>query len=83
VRDFTLTLAPTRRGFLLREDRWAYIQYEEDASGGMELFEMQNDPKQYTNLALEPEHRGMVQAFRAKLARKLKEVRTNDLGISY
>ena len=39
------------RGFLLREKNWAYIQYAENASKGIELFDMQKDPKQYTNLA--------------------------------
>src|SRR5690606_36666571 len=69
------------RGFLLREDRWAFIQYGENGAGGMELFDMKSDPKQYTNLANEPEHRERVEALKAKLAAKLKEVRTNDLEI--
>ena len=43
------------KGFLLREDRWAYLQYAEDASKGIELFDMKNDPKQYTNLAAKSE----------------------------
>lgn len=67
------------RGFLLRNDRWAYIQYKEDGSGGRELFDMQNDPKQYTNLAEDPAHRATVAAFEAQLAAKLAEVRDNDL----
>ncbi|MGH7959141.1 MAG: sulfatase, partial [Opitutaceae bacterium] len=51
VRDAAFTVAPTYSdGFLLRENKWAYIQYQEDASGGVELFDMANDPKQYTNL---------------------------------
>ena len=29
----------------------AYIQYDEDAGAGIELFDMENDPKQFTNLA--------------------------------
>ncbi len=67
------------RGFLLREDRWAYIQYGENGGGGRELFDMDRDPKQYTNLADHPDHRQRVEAFQAKLAAKLQEVRTNDL----
>src|SRR4029079_14332497 len=51
VRDTVFSVAPSRKGFLLREDKWAYIQYNEDASGGIELFDMVKDPKQYTNLA--------------------------------
>jgi iduronate 2-sulfatase len=68
------------KGFLLREDRWAYIQYGEKAERGIELFDMQNDPKQYTNLAGKPDYEPVVASFKAKLAAKMREVRTNDLG---
>lgn len=67
------------KGFLLRDDRWAFMQYAEDASKGIELYDMHNDPKQYTNLARDPQHHEAVTAFRAKLAKKLKDLRTNDL----
>ena len=68
-----------RKGFLLREKDWAYIQYEEDASKGIELFDMIKDPLQYTNLADDPAHADRVTAFRAKMTAKLAEVRDNDL----
>jgi len=68
------------RGFLLRDDRWAYIQYREDAKGGIELFDMKRDPKQYTNLAGMPEFQSVVEAFQMKLSAKLKAVRDNDLS---
>ncbi|MSU50819.1 MAG: DUF229 domain-containing protein [Opitutus sp.] len=80
VRESAFSVAPTSKGFLLREDKWAYLQYNEDASGGIELFDTMNDPKQYTNLAAKPEFAGVVTGFKAKLAAKLTEVRTNDLG---
>lgn len=67
------------RGFLLREDKWAYIQYGERAQRGIELFDMQKDPKQYTNLAGKPQYKPVVERFRKKLAAKLKAVRDNDL----
>ncbi|HSG72459.1 MAG TPA: sulfatase, partial [Planctomycetaceae bacterium] len=67
------------KGFLLREDRWAYIQYAEDASNGIELFDMHQDPLQYTNLANSPKHQAIVAEFKTKLAEKLKAVRENDL----
>ncbi len=79
VRDAAFSVAPSRKGFLLREQDWAYIQYEEDASKGIELFDMRKDPKQYTNLAENPEYALVVERFKAKMARKLEEVRTNDL----
>ncbi|QDT13845.1 sulfatase [Planctomycetes bacterium K23_9] len=79
VRDAAFSVAPMRKGFLLREDRWAYIQYREDASKGIELFDCKNDPKQYTNLADDPEHADLVAEFKVKLADKLRELRSNDL----
>lgn len=79
VRDAAFCVAPARRGFLLREKNWAYIQYKEDASAGIELFDVRKDPLQYTNLANVPEYAEVVQRFQAKLAAKLKELRDNDL----
>ena len=80
VRETAFSVAPSSKGFLLREDKWAYLQYNEDASGGIELFDTVNDPKQYTNLAAKSEFASVVNEFKAKLAAKLNEVRTNDLG---
>ena len=79
VRDAAFSVAPMRKGFLLREDRWAYIQYKEDASGGVELFDVENDPKQFHNLAEAPEHASQVDRLQRKLAAKLRDVRENDL----
>ena len=80
VRAAAFSVAPTSKGYLLREDKWAYIQYEEDASKGVELFDMVKDPKQYTNLAAKPEFASVVAGFKTKFAAKMKEVRANDLG---
>jgi iduronate 2-sulfatase len=80
VRDAAFSAAPSSKGFLLREDDWAYIQYGEDAAGGVELFDMVADPKQYTNLATMPEHRSTVERFQAQMAARLKAVRDNDLA---
>jgi iduronate 2-sulfatase len=79
VRDTAFSVAPSSKGFLLREDRWAFIQYEEDASRGIELFDMVTDPKQYTNLAGKTEFAEIVAGFKARLAAKLQAVRNNDL----
>ena len=74
-------MLPCARGFLLREDKWAYIQYREDASDGIELFDTEQDPLQYKNLAQDPAYASLVASFQSKLADKLAEVRENDLGI--
>ena len=79
VRDAAFSVAPMRKGFLLREKNWAFIQYEEDASKGIELFDMNKDPLQYTNLANDPAHQERADAFKAKMAAKIAAARDNDL----
>lgn len=80
IREAAFCVAPSSKGFLLRERNWAYLQYGEDASLGTELYDMQADPRQTTNLAGRTEHQARVSGFREKLARKLAEVRKNDLN---
>ena len=79
VRNAAFSVAPMRRGFLLREDKWAFIQYNEDASGGIELFDTDSDPEQFTNLASSATHQDVVSDLRGKLSEKLASVRDNDL----
>lgn len=81
VRDAAFSV--NGKGFLLRNDRWAYIQYPEDGSQGVELFDMHEDPHQYNNLAKSAGHQEIVAKFKARLAEKLRAVRDNDLGLSY
>ena len=81
VRDTAFSVAPMRKGFLLRSNSWAYIQYEEDASNGIELYDMKADPGQYTNLATLPQHAKLVEQFKQQLTEKLKQVRANDLDL--
>ncbi len=83
VRDMAFTVTQGGRSFLIRTDKWAYIQYDEDAGSGIELYDMEKDPKQFYNLALKPDYAGVVAGFQKKLKQKLAEVRDNDLGISY
>lgn len=49
----------------------------------MELFDLQYDSNQYTNLASYPQYQHIVAEMQGKLRDKLKEVRTNDLGKVY
>jgi choline-sulfatase len=83
VRELAFSVSQGGRSFLLRSQKWAYIQYDEDAASGMELFDMENDPQQFTNLAADPDHADTVAYFQKKLKQKIKKVRTNDLGITY
>lgn len=83
VRDMAFSVSQGGKSFLIRTEKWAYIQYNEDASAGMELFDMEKDPKQFNNLAEDPEYAKPLKEMQAKLAKKLSEVRKNDLGINY
>jgi iduronate 2-sulfatase len=85
VRPYAFSVSSSRDkfSFLIRSKKWAYIQYNEDGSGGSELFDMEHDSKQFNNLAFNPKYQSTVNYFREELKRKLEEVRSNDLGISY
>ncbi|ETN96228.1 sulfatase [Zhouia amylolytica] len=83
IRDYAFSTTQGGDTFLIRTDKWAYIQYGEDASKGMELFDMEYDEKQYNNLAYNPQFKTIVQEMQHKLKEKLKAVRTNDLNINY
>ena len=66
--------------FLLRTDKWAYIQHGKKGELGLQLFDMEKDPRQYTNLAEVPEYSTVVAGFKIRLSAKLEEVGKNDLG---
>ncbi|MBC6998148.1 sulfatase [Cytophaga sp. FL35] len=83
VRDIAFSVSQGGKSFLLRNKDWAFIQYDEDAASGLELYDMNKDPQQYTNLANNPTYADTVAFFQEKLKQKLTEVRTNDLGIKY
>ena len=73
VRDAILC---SGKGRLYREARWALLDYGKQG----ELYDMQKDPKQYTNLFHKSEYAETVTELRQKLKAKLVEVSQNDLG---
>src|SRR5699024_6580380 len=81
VRDmaFSMHKRHGKFAYMLRSEGWAYIQYDEDGEGGIELYDMQEDPKQYNNLAHNPKYEEVVKRFQKALKRKLERVRNNDL----
>ena len=83
VRDMIFSVTQGGNSFLIRNDKWSFIQYDEDAGSGMELFDMEVDAKQYNNLANNPRYANIVQQMQERLRTKLKQVRKNDLGIEY
>ena len=82
VRTAAFSVAPARKGFLLREDDWAYIQYGENGANGIELYNVKKDPKQYTSLAKDPAHKKTVARFKPQMANKLRDIRNNDLKVN-
>lgn len=80
VHEAAFCVAPSSQGFLIRDNKWSYIQYGENAALGMELYDMQQDPQQLTNLAHKPELAATVADLKAKLSTKLTNLRENDLG---
>jgi len=69
VRDAAYTLR--RRDHLLRTDRWAYMQYQ---NGDVELYDMQNDPHQFHNLAGQAKYQQVEDQLAERLKAKLEEI---------
>ena len=79
------------KGTLLRDDKWAFIEYKKTGRKpknakpllpATELYDMKRDPRQYTNLANNPEYAHIVKELQAKMATKMKAVQDNDLGLN-
>jgi iduronate 2-sulfatase len=56
---------------LLRTDRYAYMRY---GKGGEELYDMESDPHQYTNLADNANYANVKSRLRQRLGARLKSV---------
>ena len=74
LRDPTTTLRDYvysfhKDGHAIRGKRWAFISY---GIGAQELYDMENDPGQFTNLVSNPQYRQVLEDCRAVLANKLK-----------
>lgn len=65
--------------FLIRTDKWAFIQHGRNGEKGLQLFDMEKDPKQFTNLAKSPDHQETVAMLKDRLTHKLVQIRNNDL----
>lgn len=62
-------------GHLLRTDRWAYLSY---FNGEAELYDMQSDPHQFTNLANDPGHAPTRDELQEALEAKLLSIPAAD-----
>jgi len=58
----------------IRSDRWAYISYGKNGADGEELYDMNEDPKQFTNLADDPKYKEVLEKHRQALKKKLAAI---------
>ena len=65
VKDAAFTQA--RNGYSIRTDRWRYIEWEEGQQGA-QLYDMEADPGETTNVAADAGHAGTVKDLRTRLA---------------
>ncbi len=77
VRDAAFCV--NKDSFLLRTGKWAYIQHGKNGERGLQLYDMDNDSRQYTNLAANPAFGNVEEGFKSQLVAKLREVGENDL----
>ncbi|WP_026951408.1 sulfatase [Algoriphagus mannitolivorans] len=83
IRDFAFSVTHGGNSYLIRTDRWAYIQYGKNAEEGLELFDMHQDPGQFQNLAKLDYYQPIVKDMKDQLQKKLHEIQQNDLGKTY
>ena len=65
VKDAAFTQA--RNGYAIRTDRWRYIEWDEGRQGS-QLYDMNADPAETTNLASDARHAQAVKDLRGRLA---------------
>ena len=65
VKDAAFTQA--RNGYAIRTDRWRYIEWA-DGEQGTQLYDMNADPDETTNLASDARHAETIKDLRARLA---------------
>lgn len=81
VRDAAFSV--NGKGYLLRTAEWAYMRYGANGNNGEELFDMVNDPKQYTNLVGKDKYQQKLESLRTAMDEKLASVLNNDLELTY
>ena len=67
VRDSALSL---HKGHSLRTDEWAFMRYSDDTE---ELYDMNNDPLQFTNLAGKSEFQEIKNSLATQLQQRLRD----------
>jgi iduronate 2-sulfatase len=65
VKDAAFT--QVRNGYSVRTDRWRYTEWDEGKQGA-QLYDMEKDPGETTNLATDAQHAATVKELQARLA---------------
>jgi uncharacterized sulfatase len=53
-------------GYSVRTDRWRYTEWDNGVRGA-ELYDHENDPREFTNIARDEKYAGQVKAMRQLL----------------
>ncbi len=53
-------------GYSLRTERWRYTEWD-SGQRGVELYDHQTDPREFTNLAPQPEHKATIAQLKQQL----------------
>lgn len=71
----------TPKGYCLRNEKWAYMWYPADKKDpdGFMLYDMENDPMQYHNLAHNPEFNGMRKRLHERLIERIQSAKNQAL----
>ena len=64
---FTQVQRKTGDGHSIRTDRWRYTEWGPKGELGAELYDHQNDPHEFTNLAKDPTKAKEIQTLRQQL----------------
>ena len=64
------------KGRMYRTEKWALLDYGKDG----ELYDMERDPQQYTNLFDDPDYAEVLAGMKQGLAEKIQVIENNDLG---
>jgi arylsulfatase A-like enzyme len=57
--------------FMLRSQKWAFMQYGKNGEKGFELYDMKKDSGQHTNLAKRIEYKEVLEKFKKLLKKKI------------
>ena len=64
---FTQVTRGNGMGHSIRTDRWRYTEWGTDGANGVELYDHEKDPHEYTNVAKEEAHGEVLRQLRTKL----------------